>query len=55
MQHVNTGAYVTPNYPTPAVRRKIARARLFAAVEGAKGKTFPTPRHQSPLPTLAQS
>ena len=48
MSIINTEVYASEKR-TAAVDRKIARARLFAAVEGTKGKVFPTPPHQSPL------
>jgi hypothetical protein len=36
---VNEDLYVRPSKMTPGVQHKIVRARLFAAVEGVKGKT----------------
>jgi hypothetical protein len=49
MSIIDTEAYASPQRRTAAVDRKIARARLFAVVEGTKGMVFPTPPHQSPL------
>jgi hypothetical protein len=53
---VNTEAYASAQQgrPSPAVQRKINRARLFAVVEGTKGMVFPTPMTQPAIPQFAR-